>query len=48
VVGNPARQIGWMSELGQRLNFDTEGRAICPESGQQYQLNNATVTRIDE
>jgi UDP-2-acetamido-3-amino-2,3-dideoxy-glucuronate N-acetyltransferase len=48
VVGNPARQMGWMSEFGQRLNFDTEGLAICPESGQQYQLNNGHVTRIDE
>ena len=48
VVGNPARQMGWMSEYGQRLNFDTEGLAICPESGQPYQLNNGHVTRIDE
>jgi UDP-2-acetamido-3-amino-2,3-dideoxy-glucuronate N-acetyltransferase len=48
VVGNPARQIGWMSEFGHRLQFDTEGRAICPESGQKYQLSNAIVTRIHE
>lgn len=48
VVGNPARQIGWMSEYGQRLNFDTEGLAICPESGQKYQLQNAKVERIYE
>lgn len=47
VVGNPARQIGWMSEFGQRLNFNTEGLASCPESGQKYQLNNGTVIRID-
>lgn len=46
VVGNPARQIGWMSEFGQRLNFNTEGLAICPESGQKYQLQNAKVERI--
>ncbi|MDP4636583.1 MAG: N-acetyltransferase [Crocinitomicaceae bacterium] len=38
VVGNPARQIGWMSEFGHRLNFDEEGFAHCPESGQTYQL----------
>lgn len=38
VVGNPARQIGWMSEYGHRLEFDTEGKATCPESGQIYQL----------
>ncbi|MEN9969173.1 MAG: hypothetical protein RIR94_1369, partial [Bacteroidota bacterium] len=48
VVGNPARQIGWMSEFGHRLQFDAEGRATCPESGQQYQLSNSNVTRIDE
>jgi len=47
-VGNPARQIGWMSEYGQRLNFNTEGLATCPESGQKYQLNNGHVTRINE
>jgi UDP-2-acetamido-3-amino-2,3-dideoxy-glucuronate N-acetyltransferase len=38
VVGNPARQIGWMSEFGHRLNFDEEGFARCPESDQTYQL----------
>ena len=36
VVGNPARQIGWMSAFGHRLQFDTDGRATCPESGEQY------------
>ena len=46
VVGNPARQLGWMSELGQRLNFDTNGLATCPESGQQYQLKENRVERI--
>jgi UDP-2-acetamido-3-amino-2,3-dideoxy-glucuronate N-acetyltransferase len=48
VVGNPARQMGWMSEYGHRLQFDTDGRATCPESSQQYQLANGTVTRIHE
>ena len=38
VVGNPARQIGWMSEYGHRLNFDENGVAECPESGQKYRL----------
>jgi UDP-2-acetamido-3-amino-2,3-dideoxy-glucuronate N-acetyltransferase len=47
VVGNPSRQIGWMSEYGQRLLFDTEGIAVCPESKQKYKLNNNTVTRIE-
>lgn len=46
VVGNPARQIGWMSEFGHRLNFDTSGIATCPESNQKYKLENNTVTRI--
>lgn len=38
VVGNPARQIGWMSEYGHRLNFDENGLAECPESGQKYRM----------
>jgi UDP-2-acetamido-3-amino-2,3-dideoxy-glucuronate N-acetyltransferase len=46
VVGNPARQLGWMSEFGQRLNFDANGLATCPESGQQYQLKENRVERI--
>lgn len=46
VVGNPARQIGWMSEYGHRLNFDADGLAVCPESGQKYQLKDNKVTRI--
>jgi UDP-2-acetamido-3-amino-2,3-dideoxy-glucuronate N-acetyltransferase len=46
VVGNPARHLGWMSEFGQRLNFDTNGLATCPESGQQYQLKENRVERI--
>lgn len=46
LVGNPARQIGWMSEFGHRLEFDESGTAICPESGQKYELKNAVVKRI--
>jgi UDP-2-acetamido-3-amino-2,3-dideoxy-glucuronate N-acetyltransferase len=46
VVGNPARQIGWMSEFGERLDFDEKGMAICSESKQTYQLNEQKVTRI--
>ena len=38
VVGNPARQIGWMSEYGHRLNFNENNIAECPESGQKYRL----------
>ena len=46
VMGNPARQVGWVSEYGHRLMFDEEGAAICPESGQQYQLKAGKVERI--
>ena len=46
VVGNPSRQIGWMSEFGHRLEFDANGKATCKESGQVYQLENNTVKRI--
>jgi len=38
LVGNPARQIGWMSEFGHRLEFNKDGVAICPESKETYQL----------
>ncbi len=48
VVGNPARQIGWMSEYGHRLEFNAQGRAVCPESGQNYQLYEGLVTKTDE
>lgn len=47
VVGNPARQIGWVSEYGHRLHFDANGIAICPESKQKYLLKNNQVTRIE-
>lgn len=46
LVGNPARQIGWMSEFGHRLDFDANGVATCPESGQTYKLENNLVKRI--
>jgi UDP-2-acetamido-3-amino-2,3-dideoxy-glucuronate N-acetyltransferase len=45
VVGNPARQIGWMSEYGHRLNFDESGLAECPESGDKYTLRENIVKR---
>ena len=47
VVGNPSRQIGWMSEYGHRLEFDKAGLAFCKESGQEYKLENNVVTRIN-
>lgn len=46
VVGNPAKHIGWMSEYGHRLHFNAEGIAECPESKQQYKLENGRVSRI--
>ena len=46
LVGNPAKQIGWMSEYGHRLNFDEEGMATCPESKQEYKLDGNSVRRI--
>jgi UDP-2-acetamido-3-amino-2,3-dideoxy-glucuronate N-acetyltransferase len=47
VVGNPARQIGWMSEFGHRLAFNAEGRASCPESGELYLLHGGIVIKYD-
>ncbi len=47
VVGNPARQTGWMSEYGHKLKFDTNGQAVCPESGHRYKLENGKVSRAD-
>ena len=48
MVGNPARQLGWMSEFGQRLEFDNEGIAICSESGEKYKLVNNNVNKISK
>jgi UDP-2-acetamido-3-amino-2,3-dideoxy-glucuronate N-acetyltransferase len=45
-VGNPARQIGWMSEYGHRLEFNETGIAICPESQDQYKLENNQVIKL--
>lgn len=45
MVGNPARQIGWMSEHGHRLNFDKDDKALCLASGATYYLKNNTVTK---
>ena len=44
MVGNPARQMGWMSKNGHRLQFDDEGFATCPESQEKYQLQDQSVT----
>ncbi len=45
VVGNPAKQIGWISEYGVRLNFDEKGEAKCAESGDQFILKNGKVSK---
>lgn len=46
LVGNPAKQIGWVSEYGHRLNFDDAGIAFCPETNQKYQIQDNVVSRI--
>jgi UDP-2-acetamido-3-amino-2,3-dideoxy-glucuronate N-acetyltransferase len=46
VVGNPARQTGWMSEYGHKLNFDAAGYASCPESGERYKIEDGKVSKI--
>ncbi len=43
VVGNPAKQVGWMSEYGHKLEFNEKGIAECPESLERYELNNNIV-----
>jgi UDP-2-acetamido-3-amino-2,3-dideoxy-glucuronate N-acetyltransferase len=47
VIGNPARQSGWMSEFGHKLKFNVAGEASCPESGQKYIFANGLVKRLD-
>jgi UDP-2-acetamido-3-amino-2,3-dideoxy-glucuronate N-acetyltransferase len=46
VVGNPARQTGWMSEYGHKLIFDNNGLASCPESGESYKIEDGNVSKI--
>ena len=46
VVGNPAKQIGWVSEHGHRLVFEERGNAVCEESGQEFYLENGVVSRV--
>ena len=48
VVGNPARQIGWVSRRGHRLHFDAEGIAVCKETNERYRLSNGNVVLIKE
>jgi UDP-2-acetamido-3-amino-2,3-dideoxy-glucuronate N-acetyltransferase len=46
VIGNPAKQTGWMSEYGQKLVFDKEGIAVCEESKEKYQLKEGKVSKL--
>jgi UDP-2-acetamido-3-amino-2,3-dideoxy-glucuronate N-acetyltransferase len=46
VVGNPARQTGWMSEFGYKLKFNPDGMSVCPESQENYRLENGKVRKV--
>ncbi|MEW7291001.1 acyltransferase [Aquimarina sp. 2304DJ70-9] len=46
VVGNPAKQIGWMSEYGHRLHFNSDNMAICPESNEEYKYDDDKVSKV--
>lgn len=46
VVGNPAKQIGWISEYGHRLDFNSEGIAVCSESQEKYKFENGKVSKL--
>lgn len=48
MVGVPARRIGWMSRFGERLQFDAQGRARCPQSGDVYSLQEGACSLIEE
>lgn len=45
VVGNPARQTGWMSEAGHKLKFDNQNMAFCPETGEMYKISEGKVVK---
>lgn len=47
VLGNPARQVGWMSEYGHRLEFNDKGIATCPESKEEYELRDDQVRKLN-
>lgn len=47
VVGNPSRQVGWMSEYGHRLEFNEEGEATCPESKEVYRIDGEKITKTE-
>jgi UDP-2-acetamido-3-amino-2,3-dideoxy-glucuronate N-acetyltransferase len=47
ILGNPGRRVGWMSEFGHRLDFDEEGMAVCPESGEKFLLKDGVVCKLN-
>jgi UDP-2-acetamido-3-amino-2,3-dideoxy-glucuronate N-acetyltransferase len=47
VMGNPARQTGWMSEYGHKLKFDEKNFAVCPESGEKYRIRDGNVLKVN-
>jgi len=47
MIGNPARQTGWMSEYGHKLKFDDKGFAVCPESGEKYRIEDGNVLKVN-
>lgn len=48
VVGNPGRQVGWMSTAGHPLEFSNEGKAVCPETREEYILRDGKVNRVSQ
>jgi UDP-2-acetamido-3-amino-2,3-dideoxy-glucuronate N-acetyltransferase len=46
ILGNPGRHVGWMSEFGHQLEFNEEGVAVCPESGDRYELKDGFVRKL--
>lgn len=48
MVGNPGKHVGWMSKHGHKLEFEGDGRALCPEGGEQYELKNGRVICLGE
>lgn len=48
VIGNPSRQVGWVSELGHKLEFDIQNKAYCPESNVEYHLENNKVYKLSK
>ena len=48
MVGNPAKQVGWVSEFGHRIELDSEGFGICPEENSKYRLSNSKLTKVSD